>query len=326
MAVGCGRVFQRFHLPAIRDTAEVMLVGVCEVDAGRREWAAGTLQVPVFNSLARLVEAVDSDAALIATPPATHGELAATCLARGWSVLVEKPLTEARSDAVRLIDAVERAGRVLRVGFNRRYRRSYAALRDRLRDGTGPGRVEFTFVADAARWNPTAGRPTSPAAVLHDAGSHAFDLVAWVAGRRIRRLRAQIPTTSAPVRGVWIEIEASLEGEVPAHVLVGHADGHDERLMVESAGARRIAEGSGRGVLGRLSVRASLAVRKLAGLPTPTDESFRLQMAAFAAACQGHADGLGATAADGLAATAAVEACLESLAGGGAWCEIRGDV
>ena len=79
--------------------------------------------VPAFATLDEALAAGAAEAALIATPPATHADLAGRCLAAGWHVLVEKPMAASHADAARIVRAAERAGRSVAVGFNRRFRR-----------------------------------------------------------------------------------------------------------------------------------------------------------------------------------------------------------
>lgn len=310
IAIGCGRVFQRYHLPAIRACAAVHLVGACEVDAARRAWAQEALPgVRCAESIDELLPSVGADAALIATPPATHAAIAESVLRAGLNVLLEKPMGMTLDEAQRVWELQQRTGCVLRVGFNRRYRGSYARLRERARNGVRS--VAFTFIADAQRWNP--GAAAAPF-VLHDAGSHAVDLVAHVAGRRIERIRA---TVLEQTDGCIVQIEAKLAGGVSATCTIGHAPRYREQLIVTASGRVHRAVASA-----NLLNKAKLAFCNLTGRPTPTDESFQAQLAGFAAACHAEADNVGADAADGLASVAAVDAALRSLANPGEWCDV----
>lgn len=323
VAVGCGRVFARYHLAAIRATRGVSLVGACDVDSARRQWAAQELPgVERFESLAAALAAADADAALVATPPEHHASAVEACLARGWAVLVEKPMAVSLDEARRVLAAGRRSGLPLQVGFNRRFRPPYAALRAHAAHGLRE--VDYTFFADAGRWDPGAAED-APAAVLHDVGSHALDLVSWVADRPLVRVRAASRPQDA-ASGL-IDIEARLAGGVTARCHVGHASRYEERLaLTDAGGRRRAARISGGAALERARAAWDLARRKLSRRPTPADESFRAQLAAFAAACRGAEAGARADARAGFAAVAAVAACRESLALGGAWCQIAGEL
>lgn len=317
--IGCGRVFARYHLPAIRAARGVSLVGACEIDAGRRAWAATALDgVPCHATPEPLFDG--ADAILVATPPATHAAVVAMALQRGMAVLVEKPMTLTTAEAQRIVAEQQRSGNCTRVGFNRRFRASYAGARARIRADGDLAQIAFTFIADARRWNPDSAAVSLPEDVLHDAGSHAVDLTAHLAGRPIRRIRAEV--RHADERSCQVAIEAGLEDDIAVQCIVGHAARFEEHLSVTAAGRQRMVDASGRTGFAQLKVKGDLALRRLTGRPTPTDDSFRAQLAAFAAACRGEREACGADAWAGLAAVAAIERCIESLALEGAWREV----
>src|SRR5258706_11744476 len=95
-----------FELAAVCDTrSEVLAI------ARRRHPAAfcGTDANEVLAD--RSIEAV-----AIATPVSTHCELALTAFAHGKHVLITKPIAGSSAEARQIIDAAERADRILLVG------------------------------------------------------------------------------------------------------------------------------------------------------------------------------------------------------------------
>jgi predicted dehydrogenase len=320
--VGCGRVFQRYHLPALRacqaagaDFATV-LVAACEVEPARRTWAERELGIPCFQSVDELLGAVHVDAALVCTPPDSHSHITARLLVGGAHVLVEKPMSLSSTEARTLADAAKVSDRVLRVGFNRRFRADYAELRRRSRT-SGVQKVTYTFVAEAGRWSGAVGGATSAHEhALHDAGSHALDLIAHLGGR-IEQLRAV-----ARARGsdATVDIEARLASDIEAACTVGRAPRYKEALEIESTqGEVLSADASGGSLVARIMLVSELVRRRLDGTPTRSQRSFHEQMRSFLSACRGEDDLVGAGIADGLASVAAVSACLRSLAEGGTW-------
>lgn len=71
----------------------------------------GARRFPSFEALADGI-----DAAVVATPTTTHAELASALLGRGVHVLVEKPIAPTVEVGISMVEAAERAGRVLAVG------------------------------------------------------------------------------------------------------------------------------------------------------------------------------------------------------------------
>ncbi len=74
------------------------------------------------------------DAVVFATPHSLHAEQIQRAAAAGKAVFVEKPFTLSVADAKAAIDAAERAGIVLAVGFNRRFHPSMGLLRRAIKE------------------------------------------------------------------------------------------------------------------------------------------------------------------------------------------------
>jgi predicted dehydrogenase/threonine dehydrogenase-like Zn-dependent dehydrogenase len=91
----------------------------------------------------------DVSVAVIATPHDTHASLTARALAAGLHTWCEKPvaLTEEELDRVR--DAWLKAGRVLAIGFNRRWSPAVAAARRALASATAPRLLVYRIAAGA---------------------------------------------------------------------------------------------------------------------------------------------------------------------------------
>lgn len=92
-----------------------------------------------FSTQARSFEEIIADPAIdavsIATPAPTHAALACAAIEAGKHVFVEKPLALSVDEALPVIDAADRAGRVLMVGHLLRYHPHFLALRDVVRSG-----------------------------------------------------------------------------------------------------------------------------------------------------------------------------------------------
>jgi predicted dehydrogenase len=75
------------------------------------------------------------DAVVFATPHSQHPDQVRRAAAAGKHVFVEKPFALTVADADRMLEAADRAGIVLAVGFNRRFHPSMARLREAVRNG-----------------------------------------------------------------------------------------------------------------------------------------------------------------------------------------------
>ncbi len=161
-----------------------------------------------YDSLARLLAEQKPDVLHVCTPNNLHAEQAIAAFAAGAHVLCEKPLATSSEDALRMIEAADKARRVGRVMYNYRGYPLVATIRNRV--GRGElGRLlriggcylsEDVHAADKYVWHFTAG-VVGPAFSLMDLGVHWLDLAEYVSGQRIGAVAAQFSTYHG--RRVW---------------------------------------------------------------------------------------------------------------------------
>jgi predicted dehydrogenase len=331
--VGCGRVFERFHLPALGRVPEFELVSGCDRDPGRVAWFRDRLPgVAGFGSLEQLVRRSALDAVLILTPPATHAELAVRALESGLHVLVEKPMALHAAEARAMAEAAVHAGRRLQVGFNRRFRDPYRRLRTHLagvrRDEFRSARFELAF--PASRWGAHTGflgRDALGGGVLDDVLSHQADVLCWLLGAPPEAVRARIESPGADAERAHCELRfaggllaecSSAHGPYAEYLELGLAE--DRGLVLGGsycvAGRSALRPGRQRGVL---RDRLALVAARLLRRPNLTLASFAGQLRDFALAVRGGGGVEGAGAEAGVHTVEIVEACRESARTDGGW-------
>ncbi|MDA3925983.1 MAG: Gfo/Idh/MocA family oxidoreductase [Kiritimatiellae bacterium] len=111
----------------------VQVVAVCDVDTTRREDAKKKVDdkyksadCKVYNDFRKLMARKDIDLVCIATPDHWHAYITIEALKNGKDVYCEKPLTHNVHEAIEVMKAVEKYGRVLQTGS---MQRSYKEFR-----------------------------------------------------------------------------------------------------------------------------------------------------------------------------------------------------
>lgn len=117
--IGAGAI-GRTHIELALGHADVCLAAIADPSEGARALAADC-GVPWFADYQQMLAQVLPQAAIVATPNATHVSVAMDCMARGIPVLVEKPIADTVEEARALCAAAERAGLPLLVGHHRRH-------------------------------------------------------------------------------------------------------------------------------------------------------------------------------------------------------------
>jgi predicted dehydrogenase len=333
-AVGCGRVFERFHLPVLRRSRDWSLVAAVDPVADRLRWIGRTVPgIEVAGTLRELEPTTVLDAVLISTPPDTHCALASEALRRGAHVLIEKPMVLRPTEAESLLALARDTGRQIWVGYNRRFRPAFAGLRARLR-ATAPERLHgvlYELRTSPAQWGALSGFHDLQERgdnLLDDIASHQLDLIPWIVDRPVEEVRARYERrdTDALVVGIDLRFAGGLEGRCRA----GHGSDSAERLEVRLADriivATHGAMAATRWVPLPLMDRYCAArtamgsvLRRLRGAQGYTMESFDRQLAAWADALRGGGAGAAADGAAGARCVELVEACRRSLSVGGDW-------
>lgn len=124
---GGGLIAQVEHIPnllALADRFE--LVAVSDPSAKVRAGLASRFGVVTVADVSDLF-GLGLDALLIATPDSWHGEIAGATLEAGLAVFCEKPLCYGVAELDALAETQRRSGRVLQVGYMKRFDPSYEA-------------------------------------------------------------------------------------------------------------------------------------------------------------------------------------------------------
>ena len=141
---------------------------------------------PTYN---QVLADPEVEAVVLATQHTQHGEHVRRAAAAGKHVFCEKPFALNAADAKSALDAAEKAGIVLAVGFNRRFHPSFAELRRRVRDGD-LGAIETCIGEHTANSGPTiqpgywrADPNETPAGAMTGIGIHTVDTMVSLFGR-----------------------------------------------------------------------------------------------------------------------------------------------
>ena len=189
--IGCGVVGRR-HAGQLRTDPRAELAVCCDpslhvANRLRDEYAP---RAAVETDAMRALSDYSLQAVLICSPTTAHYEHCCRAFELGLDVLCEKPLASRREDIVDLIDRSQRSGRLLMLGYQRRYRAPYVTARRELTeraDWYGPLKQAHVYVCE--RWQQTIhgtwrDDPRVGAGYFGDAGSHQIDIVHFVTGER----------------------------------------------------------------------------------------------------------------------------------------------
>ncbi|PPF70597.1 oxidoreductase [Clavibacter michiganensis] len=181
--IGAGTI-AGLHLAAYAQNPDVVVAGICDVDADRAaRRAAETGATLVTTDHRELLASPDIDAVSVCTRNDTHAEIAVAALEAGKSVLLEKPmaLTVAQAEAIVRAEAAS-AGSV-QVGYVRRHSSNAVTLK-RFVDAGDLGPIYYAKAVflrqagDPGGW--FSDRSISGGGPLVDLGVHLIDMALYL--------------------------------------------------------------------------------------------------------------------------------------------------
>lgn len=186
---GVGRmgVIHALHVQELeRETGNCSLAAIVDVNAERAQQVAASLErdVPIFTSLPELVKAGVAEATVVVTPTGSHRENAATLIAAGHRVLMEKPLTGTLDGDREFSTQLDRDHpNALMLAFQRRFDAPNQYAKELMQSGV-VGRV-FKIYSALEDSNPAPDGYQS-GGILPDMSVHNVDEILWLTGRTPR--------------------------------------------------------------------------------------------------------------------------------------------
>lgn len=185
--VGCGGIANGKHLPSLSKQKEVELVAFCDIIIERAERAAkeyGSEDSLVVEDYKELVNDESIDVVHVCTPNASHAEISIAALEAGKHVMCEKPMAKTTEEARAMVEAAERTGKKLTIGYDNRYRADSLHLNKLVRQGD-LGEIYFAKAHAIRRravptWGVFLNEEEQGGGPLIDIGTHALDLTLWM--------------------------------------------------------------------------------------------------------------------------------------------------
>jgi predicted dehydrogenase len=130
--IGAGLIAQVEHIPnLIRLRGKFELIAVADPSATARKFVGEHFGVPVHEDMEAILDA-GPDAVVIASPDPFHAATVIAALKAGIHVFCEKPLCYSPAEAEAIIEARDKAARVVQVGYMKRFDPSFEAVLDLL--------------------------------------------------------------------------------------------------------------------------------------------------------------------------------------------------
>jgi len=132
--LGLGKIAQHFHIPSLLSFNDVEITAVCDINKNMLNKVGSKYGIHfLYTDYTKMAERKDLDAVFILTKPhETHLQITEVFLENGKDVFCEKPMAMKLSEAEDMVKKAKKHGKLLMIGFNRRYMPVFMRTKEKL--------------------------------------------------------------------------------------------------------------------------------------------------------------------------------------------------
>ncbi len=180
--IGTGRIGSMHTRNLKLSIPEANLVAVCDIRLEVAQAIAEELDIPrVVRDYHELLQDPDIEAFMITTNTDTHAAIVKDVAAAGKHIFCEKPLALDLKDIDDVLEAVEKCGVKLQVGFNRRFDKSFRRVHEIVASGE-IGRPCILHITNRDPEPPSVEYALSSGGMFLDMTIHDFDMARFQIG------------------------------------------------------------------------------------------------------------------------------------------------
>jgi predicted dehydrogenase/threonine dehydrogenase-like Zn-dependent dehydrogenase len=242
--IGAGSFARSVLLPVLKKANALDLRGVATASAPSAQQTATRFGFGyAATDWGQVVEDEFVDAVVIATRHDLHATIAAAALRAGKAVFLEKPMALTTDELDDVMDAWESSGRVLQLGFNRRFAPTYQRLKASF-SGRRQGALVMSYRVNAGAVASTSWvvDPLQGGGRLIGEVCHMVDLLVDLTGAQVTTVYAQVLSTSTSTGADDVSLTLTFgDGSIGSIVYASQGDRSLPKEQLEVLGGGKAA-------------------------------------------------------------------------------------
>ena len=190
--IGCGRAGMIHARNFMNKVPNAHMAAVVDVMEDAAKAAAAELGIPVWNTdYRKVLDNEDIHAVIVVSPTNLHKDIVIDCANAKKHIFCEKPMAINTQECDEMIEACEKNGVKLQIGFMRRHDSSFKEAKRLLEEGS---------IGDLVQIHSCTRGPSKPRSWMYDikksngilaeVNSHDIDAIRWFSGSEIKELYA----------------------------------------------------------------------------------------------------------------------------------------
>lgn len=211
--VGCGAIFP-MHAVSVGLIEDAVLECVCDIDEEKAKAKAEEYGCKYYTDYKEMIQTEKPDVVHVCLPHYLHAPVSIFAMENGADVICEKPMAMNVEEAEEMLACSKRTNKKLGIIFQNRYNDVSKAVKAEIDSGK---LGELVGVRSCVNWHRDdkyysesswRGKlATEGGGVVVNQAIHTFDLMLWLAGKKVLAVDANVST-----RNHDIEVEDSAEG------------------------------------------------------------------------------------------------------------------
>ncbi len=209
--IGAGRIgkLHAEHLAYRVPDANIIAIADIRVEAAER--CAADFQIPsAVQDHREIMENPDIEAVIICSSTDTHAQMIGEAAAAGKHIFCEKPIDFDLARIDRALEAVDKAGVRLQIGFNRRFDPNFKRVREMVADGK-IGMPHILRITSRDPEPPPIEYVEVSGGIFLDMTIHDFDMARYLIGSEVSEIYA--------AGGVMVDPEIGKAGDIDTAVI-----------------------------------------------------------------------------------------------------------
>lgn len=237
--IGAGRI-GRVHAASVSDPSVAAVpLAITDINRSAAAEVAGLFGIPqVVNDASEIFDNDDIDAVLICSSTNTHSDLICQAARARKHIFCEKPIDYDLSRIDRALEAVQKAGVKLQIGFNRRFDPNFARVRKAVESGEiGTPRLLHIISRDPAP--PPIAYIKVSGGMFFDMTIHDFDMARFLIQDEVEEIYAAAGNLVDPEIGRAGDVDTAVITLKFKNGVIGTIDnsreaayGYDQRVEI----------------------------------------------------------------------------------------------
>lgn len=231
--IGCGKVTEYFHLPALRSLPGARVAALSDTDSRRLDRLSGIYNVEArYQDPYELISREEIEAVAVCTPTDSHYRLGTAVLDAGKHLFMEKPPALSMEESAGMIKKARGTPLKALTGFNLRWHRNVNKAKEIIGSGS-LDTVKFVRTVmsvndpELAEWRKK--RATGGGSII-DLGIHHFDIMRYLFDAEVETVYAA--AVSSEIDDETAVVSMKLSNGIQSSSVFSYGSGHANEIEV----------------------------------------------------------------------------------------------